>query len=297
MRYFRIHTSDIAYKTNQPRGLFVAVWKLVEEKLLTDEEEKEYWENREYFEKALPVPPFYDHGNPDKAVTWFKDTDDGKRIYEEMSFYRNIAKKYGLKLYISECEEAPGEIIYEDAFQIAVINQKSDAIITTKEIMEYDCCFTEENNWFRYRAAAIIIEEGCVLLVGNSKEDYYYSVGGGVHMNEKAEDAVIREVYEETGVHYSIDRLAVIHENFWNGNGAYDKGLSCHEIAFYFLMKPRGTKSLESRSYTRFGDKETMLWIPVADLGKHKIFPSFLKEYLTSEHEGIRHIITDDRKC
>lgn len=26
--------------------------------------------------------------------------------------------------------------------------------------MMYDCGFTKENNWFRYRAAAIIIEDG-----------------------------------------------------------------------------------------------------------------------------------------
>ena len=58
--------------------------------------------------------------------------------------------------------------------------------------METDCCFTLENNWFRYRAAAIIVEDGCVLLVGNDKEDYLYSVGGGVHMNERAEDAVAK---------------------------------------------------------------------------------------------------------
>lgn len=26
-----------------------------------------------------------------------------------------------------------------------------------------DCCFTKANDWFRYRAAAIIVENGCVL--------------------------------------------------------------------------------------------------------------------------------------
>ena len=62
--------------------------------------------------------------------------------------------------------------------------------------MEHDCGFTKEDNWFRYRAAAIIIEDGCVLAVGHEKENYFYSVGGGVHMNEKAEDAVVREVLE-----------------------------------------------------------------------------------------------------
>lgn len=73
--------------------------------------------------------------------------------------------------------------------------------------MAFDCGFTKENNWFRYRAAAIIVENGCVLLVGNQREDYFYFVGGGVHMNEKAEDAVKREVFEETGVHYEVESI------------------------------------------------------------------------------------------
>lgn len=33
-----------------------------------------------------------------------------------------------------------------------------------------DCGFTKENNWFRYRAGAIIIENDCVLFVGNQNE-------------------------------------------------------------------------------------------------------------------------------
>lgn len=159
----------------------------------------------------------------------------------------------------------------------------------------HDCGFTKDKNWFRYRAAAIIIEEDCVLFAGNELEDYYYSIGGGVHIGEKAEDAVIREVYEETGVRYDIDRLAVIHENFFNDDSGTLKGLECHEICFYYLMKPRGTKELNSNSYT-FGVKEEMHWVPIRDLGKHKSFPSFLKEYLGKEHSGIEHIITDERK-
>lgn len=46
----------------------------------------------------------------------------------------------------------------------------------------FDCGFTKEDNWFRYRAGAIIIEDGCVLFAGNEHENYYYSIGGGVHM-------------------------------------------------------------------------------------------------------------------
>lgn len=158
----------------------------------------------------------------------------------------------------------------------------------------YDCGFTKENNWFRYRAAAIIIEEGCALFAGNRRDDYY-SIGGGVHMGETAEEAVLREVYEETGVRYEIDRLAVIHENFFNNNKGTLNGMECHELSLYYLMKPRGTRKLNSNSITAYGDKELMHWIPIEELDRVKAFPVFLKDYLSREHTGIEHIVTDER--
>jgi len=155
----------------------------------------------------------------------------------------------------------------------------------------FDCGFTKENYWFRYRAAAIIIENDCVLLATNDKVDYFYSVGGGVQMGEKAEDAVIREVLEETGVHYEIDRLAVIHENFFTDSSDFFKDLNCHEIALYFLMKPKGNQDLNSDSYTQ-GIRENMVWIPIDELDNYTVYPTFLKEYLSKESKEIEHIVT-----
>ena len=58
------------------------------------------------------------------------------------------------------------------------------------EDMEYNCGIKKDNKWFRYRAAAIIVEDGCVLFAGNEREDYYYSIGGAVHMGETAKEAL-----------------------------------------------------------------------------------------------------------
>ena len=134
MRYYRVHTADQAWLTKQPRGIFTTVGKLVDAGVLSEAETEEYWNNRRYFEDVLPVPPFYDQGNPDGAITWFKDTPDGNRIWEEMTFYRNMAVKYGVQLYLSECTDIPGEIIYEDNFQIAVKNPRNDIPIQTRKI-------------------------------------------------------------------------------------------------------------------------------------------------------------------
>ena len=160
--------------------------------------------------------------------------------------------------------------------------------------MEYDCGLKEDNKWFRYRAAAIIVEDGCVLFAGTEIEDYYYSIGGAVHIGETAEDAVKREVLKETGVSCEVDHLAIIHENFFNESTGALQGMDCHEIAMYFVMKPRGTKEFHSNSYT-LGVRETMHWLPIEELDKYKAFPAFMKDYLQSEHNGIEHIITDER--
>lgn len=132
--YYRVHTADYAWITKQPRGIFTTIGKLIDAEIPTKEEIAEYWKNREYFEEVLPLPPYYEAGNPDGAVTWFKDTVEGNEIWRQMSFYREIGDKYGLKFYISECLEIPGEVVYEDNFQIAVKNQPKGLIVLTRPL-------------------------------------------------------------------------------------------------------------------------------------------------------------------
>ncbi|MGH4119527.1 NUDIX hydrolase [Clostridium sp.] len=155
-----------------------------------------------------------------------------------------------------------------------------------------DCGFENGDRWFRYRAAAIIIEDGSVLFAKNELDSYYYSIGGGVHLGEKAEDAVKREVFEETGISYEINRLAFIHENFFEGSGTFD-GLKCHEITFYFLMKSRGTKELNSNSYTQ-GVREYMHWLPINKLKEYVAYPSFFADKLLSMKNNVEHIVSCD---
>lgn len=58
------------------------------------------------------------------------------------------------------------------------------------------------------RVGAIIIKDGKILMAGNRSVNYLYSVGGRLKFGETSEQAIIREVYEETGVRMEIDRLA-----------------------------------------------------------------------------------------
>lgn len=45
-----------------------------------------------------------------------------------------MAAKYGLQLYKTECDQIPGEIIYEDDFQIAVKNTPADLKTVTQKL-------------------------------------------------------------------------------------------------------------------------------------------------------------------
>lgn len=134
-KYYRVHSADVAWLTKQPRGIFTAVWRLIDAGVTTEEETAEYWRNRKYFEEALPLPPYYEAGNPEGAVTWFKDTEKGNEIWQQMSFYKDMGDKYGVPFYISECIEIPGEAVYEDEFQIAVKGQKDDATVITRPLV------------------------------------------------------------------------------------------------------------------------------------------------------------------
>ena len=80
--------------------------------------------------------------------------------------------------------------------------------------MNKDMCVACDDGILNVRAGAIIMKDGKLLMVGNDR-DYLYSVGGRVKFGETAEEAVVREVLEETGVQMEIDRLGFVHENYF----------------------------------------------------------------------------------
>ena len=160
-----------------------------------------------------------------------------------------------------------------------------------------DIGFINKSGQFRLRACAVIIEDGCVLMVKNDRDDYYYSVGGGVKQNESSTDAVVREVFEETGLHYEVDRLAFIHENFFTSdNGENGSDLSFHEVAMYYLMKPKGFKpEITVESYSSGNVAEHMEWLPIDKYSDYKAYPEFFADKLKNIPDYPQHIITYEK--
>ena len=148
-----------------------------------------------------------------------------------------------------------------------------------------DMCLNHDPYHFSLRAAALIIQNNHLLVAKHKDYDCYYTIGGGVHMNEPTEDAVLREILEETGVHAVIDRLVYVLERFYCTDSEHQ-----HELTFFYLISTMDTP-IENGSHT---DQlsERMHWLPIQDLHKYPLVPEFLREELTHISPTIQHIIS-----
>ena len=153
-----------------------------------------------------------------------------------------------------------------------------------------DLCINTENGILNIRVGAVIMKADKFLMVGNNRFDHLYSVGGRIHFGETAEEAVVREVYEETGVKMEVDRLGFIHENFFPGDSNVKKGNIVHEISLFFYMKVPENFEPVCYSFTEDGDSEFLKWITVDE--PQKFYPEFFRTELVNPSNTVKHYVT-----
>jgi ADP-ribose pyrophosphatase YjhB (NUDIX family) len=154
-------------------------------------------------------------------------------------------------------------------------------------------CVPCDKGLLNIRVGAIIMKEGKILMVGNKRSDYLYSVGGRIQFGETAEEAVVREVFEETGVKMEVERLAFVHENYFYGDAPTNLGKLIYEISLFFTMKVPRDFTPVSNSFTEDNSKEFLTWVsPDADI---TLYPAFFKTELGRMTESVKHFVTDER--
>ncbi len=159
--------------------------------------------------------------------------------------------------------------------------------------MNNDMCVPCADGILNIRVGAIIMKDGKILMVGNERADYLYSVGGRIKFGETAEDAIVREVFEETGVKMEIDRLAFVHENYFFGDAPTNLGKPIYELSFFFYMKVPCDFTPVSESFAEDDSTEHLIWVSLND--EIKMYPEFFKTELTHPISAIKHLVTDER--
>ena len=159
--------------------------------------------------------------------------------------------------------------------------------------MKQDMCLTCDDGILNIRVGAIIMKDGKILMVGNERSNYLYSVGGRIKFGETAEEAVVREVLEETGVKLEVDRLGFVHENYFYGDAPTNRGKLIYEISFYFYMKVTSNFTPVSDSFTEDSSKEFLRLVsPNEDI---KMYPTFFRKELKNPTDTVKYFMNDER--
>ena len=157
--------------------------------------------------------------------------------------------------------------------------------------MAHDMTVPCDEGIINIRVGAIIMKGNKFLMVGNEHAEYLYSVGGRIKFGETAEEAVIREVFEETGVKMEIDRLGFVHENYFYGDSPSNLNKLIYEISFFFYMKVPEDFEPVCESFIDCDSKEHLSWITADE--PRTYYPEFFRTELKQPERTVKHFVTD----
>ncbi|MBO1581086.1 NUDIX domain-containing protein [Bacillus sp. XF8] len=129
------------------------------------------------------------------------------------------------------------------------------------------------------RGAAIIIQEDKIALIKRIRENEVYFVfpGGGIEEGETPEEATIREVYEELGVHVEIQKLFIKYE--YNGSQFFYKARIIDGVLG--SGKAEEFKKVDRGQYVP-------VWVPMKELLNVNIKPYKVAEYIVHCYENMK---------
>lgn len=130
-------------------------------------------------------------------------------------------------------------------------------------------------------ARGVIIHKDYILLCWNPKfGTYLYLPGGHIEEGERAEDALIRELKEETTLDFKVSHLLGVFEHSYVPQ---KKESICHthEYNFIFLatstaLSPPQLPPEPERDSVRFA------WVAMKEIGKKKFYPEGIADILST---------------
>lgn len=120
---------------------------------------------------------------------------------------------------------------------------------------------------FRPSAYGLILRDDKVLLMRNKGDGKLWPPGGGIEIGESREDALHREISEETGLEVEINKYLFVRENFFYFEPTDE---AYHAFLFFYLCTPL-TNELLSDDMIDDLESERPRWISVDTLHENQI--------------------------
>ena len=128
-KYLRIQGREMAENTGYAKGVFSIFMKLIKDDVMEQEDADLYMFIDNWFSEILPYPP--PCMRREKVVCFFKteNTEEMMRMIRPALW---LLERYNHPYYLVYTN-TPGEIVYEDHYQVAV---KVPGVLTIEEVQE-----------------------------------------------------------------------------------------------------------------------------------------------------------------
>ena len=128
-KYMRIQGKELAKNTMYAKGVFSMCWQLIQDDVMIGEDADLYREIDSWFAENLPWPEPCKRQEP--VVCWFK-TENSDEMMKMIRPALWLLEQYNHPYYLVYTN-TPGEIVYEDQYQIAA---KVDGFLQIDELQE-----------------------------------------------------------------------------------------------------------------------------------------------------------------
>lgn len=135
----------------------------------------------------------------------------------------------------------------------------------------------------RCASKAIIINNGAVLLNKCKNEEghiYYDLPGGGQNVYESLEEALVREVKEETGYDVRVDKFVALAEEIYTSTDLRERFPEYTHRVFHIFKASLISDKQDAPTEIDFAT-EGSIWIPINELASEtEVCPSGIKKLL-----------------
>lgn len=115
-KYVRIQGKELAENTHFAKGIFSMCWQLIQDEVMEPDDEDLFRKIDDWFSEELPYPP--QCRNQEPVICYFK-TENSVEMMKMIAPAMWLLDRYNHPYYVVYTNY-PGEIVYEDKYQVAV---------------------------------------------------------------------------------------------------------------------------------------------------------------------------------